>query len=186
MLKLSNSEYMLLSLIRDKKAASGYQLNTVIKNRGYRDWADIGMTSIYNGLKKLENKGLVQSKLITEKSIQGPAAKAFYLTDSGITMLKKETVKGLTETRERDRRFDLALSAIDLLPSKTALDCIKKRKHFLETENSRLTEICNEQKEHISFQGKLLFKHTLNFIQSEITFLNELISNWEKETEYDH
>ncbi len=39
---------------------------------------------------------------------------------------------------------------------------------------------------HISFQGKLLFKHTLNFMQSEISFLNNLISNWDKETEYDH
>ncbi len=55
-----------------------------------------------------------------------------------------------------------------------------------ERENRCLIEICNEQKEHISFQGKLLFKHTLNFIQSEIAFLNNLITNWEKETEYDH
>ncbi len=186
MFDLSNSEYMLLSLIKEKKTVSGYQLNTDIKNRGCREWADIGMTSIYNGLKKLENKGLVQSKLITKKTTQGPAARTFSLTARGLTMLEKETVKGLSETRERDRRFDLALSAINLLPSKAALDCIKKRRSFLEKEHKRLTEIHHEQKKYISFQGKLLFKHTLNFIQSEISFLNELINNWEKETEYDH
>ena len=186
MFKLSNSEYMLLALIREKKTASGYQLNTIIKSRGYRDWADIGMTSIYNGLKKLENKGLVQSKLITQKMTQGPAAKSFSLTDNGETLLKQETIKWLSETRERDHRFDLALSAIDILPSNTALECIKNRKHFLEAENIRLPEICNKQQEYISFQGNLLFKHTLNFIQSEIAFLDELISNWEKETGYDY
>jgi DNA-binding PadR family transcriptional regulator len=111
---------MILSLIWEAKTASGYQLNAIIKNRGYRAWADIGITSIYSTLKKLEQKGLVSSRLTTDKTTQGPAAKEFSLTDNAINLLKEETEKWLSETRERDRRFDLALSMIDLLSTENA------------------------------------------------------------------
>ncbi|UNC90815.1 PadR family transcriptional regulator [Candidatus Contubernalis alkaliaceticus] len=182
MFNLSNTEFMLLSLIRERKAASGYQLNTIIKNRGYRQWADVGMTSIYRGLKKLEQKGLIQGQLTTNKTIQGPAAKEYFLTDEGVNMLKEETGKGLSETRERDRRFDLALSTMDVLSSETALSLFFKRMQFLESEQKRISKVYSGQQQQISFQGALLFKHTLHFIKSEITFLNNLINNWEKET----
>jgi len=182
MFSLSDREFMLLSLIWERKAVSGYQLNAIIKNRGYREWAEIGMTSIYIGLKKLEQKELIQGQLTTNKTIQGPAAKEYSLTDEGANLLKEETGKGLSETRERDRRFDLALSTMDVLSLETALSLIFKRKIFLESEQKRISKVYSGQQHHISFQGALLFKHTLHFIKSEITFLNNLINNWEKET----
>jgi DNA-binding PadR family transcriptional regulator len=169
---------MILSLIWEAKTASGYQLNAIIKNRGYRAWADIGITSIYSTLKKLEQKGLVSSRLTTDKTTQGPAAKEFSLTDNAINLLKEETEKWLSETRERDRRFDLALSMIDLLSTENALVSITKRKAMLETEYTRLSKIYSDQKQVISYTGALLFKHTLQFIHSEISFLEQLISEW--------
>jgi DNA-binding PadR family transcriptional regulator len=172
---------MILSLIWEVKTASGYQLNAIIKNRGYRAWAEIGMTSIYSTLKKLERKGLVISHITTNKTTQGPAAKKFSLTDNALNLLKEETEKWLSETRERDRKFDLALSMIDLISIENALVPIKKRKVFLETEHTRLSNVYNSQKQAISFTGALLFKHTLQFIESEIAFLEQLISECKAE-----
>ena len=185
MFSVSNKEYMILSLLWEKKAASGYQLNTIVKNRGYREWADIGMTSIYTGLKKLEKKDLIQGRFTTNKTTRGPIAKEFYLTDKGIDLLKEETAKGLSETRERDRRFDLALSILDILSSEQGFSLIGKRKVFLESEKIRIANVYKTQ-EGISFKGILLFKHTLQFIQCEITFLTSLLNNWDKETNYDN
>ncbi len=186
MFNLSNTEYTILSLIREVEKASGYRLNTVIENRGYREWADIGMTSIYAALKKLEQKGLVQGKLTTDKATRGPAAKEYNLTAEGTRLLKEETVKGLSQTRERDRRFDLALSTMDLLSSLEALACIKERIAFLIKEQKRLAAIYDNQRYGISFMGALLFKHTLHILQGEIAFLKKLLDNWEKETTDDH
>jgi DNA-binding PadR family transcriptional regulator len=172
--ELSNVEYMLLSLIRESGKASGYGLNAVIADRGYREWADIGMTSIYAGLKKLEQKCLIHGRLTTEKTVQGPAAREFSLTGDGKRLLIEETARGLSETRERDRRFDLAVSAMDVLSPVKARELIQKRKTFLETERERLSAAFAGERARISAQGKLLFKHTLNFIKSEIAFLDDL------------
>jgi DNA-binding PadR family transcriptional regulator len=175
MFALSNVEYMLLSLIRESKKASGYGLNAVIKDRGYREWADIGMTSIYMGLKKLEQKGLIKGRLTTEKTIQGPAAREFSLTGEATRLLVEETARGLSETRERDRRFDLAVSSMDVLSPARARALIQKRKAFLESERERLSAVFAGERDRISAQGILLFTHTLNFMKSEIAFLDDLI-----------
>ena len=178
---LNNNEYMILSLIWETEKASGYQLNTIINNRGYREWADIGMTSIYITLKKLEQKDLVSSHIATEKTTQGPVAKEYSLTDKGRLLLIEETKKGLSETRERDHRFDLGLSMIDILSRITALGLIEKRRIYLRSEQKRLSEIYPGRQQCISYSGALLFRHTLQFIRSEITFLEEIINTWEED-----
>ena len=173
---------MILSLVWEAKTASGYQLNATINNRGYREWADIGMTSIYTTLKRLEQKGLISSRITMHKTTQGPVARDYFLTSNGTLLLKEETEKGLSETRERDRRFDLALSVIDILSLEKALVLIEKRKLYLKSEQKRLSEVYAGQQQNITFNGGLLFRHTLQFIQSEIIFLEELINQWEEIT----
>jgi DNA-binding PadR family transcriptional regulator len=186
MFELSNVEYILLTLIRESGKASGYGLNAVIADRGYREWADIGMTSIYVGLKKLEHKGLIQGRLTTEKTVQGPAAREFSLTGEGKRLLVEETAQGLSGTRERDRRFDLAVSAMDVLSPARAHALIQKRRTFLETERKRLSAVFAGERGRISAQGTLLFKHTLNFMKSEIAFLDDLVDGLGKEAPHDH
>jgi len=176
---------MILSLLWSAKTASGYKLNATIKDRGYREWADIGMTSVYITLKRLEHKGLISSHMTMNKTTQGPVAKDYFLTSNGMMILKEETEKGLSETRERDRRFDLALLVINILPLEKALALIKKRKLYLISEQKRLSELFAGHKQNITFNGALLFRHTLQFIQSEIKFLEELINQW-KEITHDH
>lgn len=182
---INNNEYMLLSLLWQSEQASGYQLNKIIDSRGYRAWADIGMTSIYATLKKLDKKGLIVSHLITDKTTTGPAAKVYALTDDGLHTLREATCTGLSQTRERDRRFDLALSTTDLLPHDQVLDLIDQRKSFLQKEHARLSAVYASQQPHIALTGSLLFQHTLRFIDSELTFLDDFIDQW-KDTAHDH
>jgi DNA-binding PadR family transcriptional regulator len=177
---LNNNEYMILSFVWEFETASGYQINATINNRGYREWADVGMTSIYITLKKLEQKKLLDSHITMNKTTQGPAAREYSITEDGRLLLKEETEKGLSETRERDRRFDLALSMIDILIPEDAFGLMGKRKLYLTSEQKRLSEIYEGQQQSISFSGALLFRHTLQFIRSEISFLEETISKWEE------
>jgi DNA-binding PadR family transcriptional regulator len=60
-MQLTNVEIALLQLIREKKLVSGYEIDALIEERGYRNWAGIGKTSIYNTLKKLKKKSLSRS-----------------------------------------------------------------------------------------------------------------------------
>ena len=78
MRRLTNVEMVLLQIIAEKEGISGYGINQIVKERGYREWADIGMTSIYVGLKKLEDKKLVKFKIHTGKIGKGPVPKIFF------------------------------------------------------------------------------------------------------------
>ena len=178
---LNSNEFMLLSFVWESKKVSGYQMNTMINNRGYRAWAEIGMTSIYKTLKKLEQKGFIISQIHMNKTTQGPAAREYLMTEKGRLLLREETEKGLSETRERDRRFDLALSVIHIMPMEHALSFIEKRKSYLKKEEERLSEIYTAHKQQIFFIGALLFQHTLQFLRSEIQFLEKLIKDWGKD-----
>jgi DNA-binding PadR family transcriptional regulator len=180
MFEISNAEYMLCALIREGGKASGYRLNTVIRERGYREWADIGMTSIYGGLKKLECKGLISGQRVRRKTTQGPAAVEYGLTVEGARLLKEETEKGLSGTRERDRRFDLALSAIDVVSRDKSRALIGKRKAFLESEYERMKVIFAGERARVSAAGILLFGHTFHLLKSEIAYLEGLMREWGK------
>ena len=78
---LAGAEFALLQIIEEKQPVSGYEINKLIEDRGYRQWTDIGTTSIYVGLEKLSRKGLTSVYLDTGKKGKGPAPKKYRLTE---------------------------------------------------------------------------------------------------------
>lgn len=176
--QLSNVEFALLQLISENGELSGYEINKLIEERGYREWADIGETSIYTGLDKLEKKKLAEFYIYADKQGRGPLPKKFKLTDRGKETLKNEILEALSTTRERDRRFDLALASIPLLTPEEAILALNKRKEFLANESERLKNKFESQGgKNLPFYVKALFKHPLVFIDTEIAFISELISS---------
>ena len=175
--QLSNVEFALLQLITENGELSGYEINKLIDQRGYREWADIGETSIYSGLDKLNKKELVEFYVYADKQGRGPLPKKFKLTGKGREILKNEVLEALSTTRERDRRFDLALASIPLLTPEEAILALDKRKEFLASESERLkNKLGSQGGENLPFHVKALFKHPLVFIGTEIEFVDELLS----------
>lgn len=68
--KINNVELTLLEIIREKSNTSGYEIRKIIEERGYREWANIGKTSIYVGIKKLKEKSLITLKTIEKKKVK--------------------------------------------------------------------------------------------------------------------
>ena len=77
---MTNAELAILSLVAEGPC-HGYQIEHVIQERGMREWTELGFSSIYYLLKKLEAKGLVAGGL--EEAERGPARKVYTLTDAG-------------------------------------------------------------------------------------------------------
>jgi len=174
--QISNVEFVLLQIISQAEEISGYEIGKLVEEREYRVWADIGTTSIYTGLEKLRRKRLVTSHLDVAKRGKGPLPKKFRLTRKGHHTLEKEIEHGLSSTRERDRRFDLALAAIRLLPPQTVINALRKRKQFLR-------EVAKHVNEHFKSLGgedlpvniKGLFKHSIHLIRHELEFVDTLL-----------
>jgi len=78
---MTNAELAILSLIIEQPR-HGYNLEQVIEERGMRNWTEIGFSSIYYILRKLEKAGLIESH--TEPSEgKGPGRKVYQVTSAG-------------------------------------------------------------------------------------------------------
>ena len=174
---ISNVEFALLQLIAENGELSGYMISQLIEERGYREWADIGETSIYTGLEKLHKKELVEFYLDIEKQGKGPLPKKFTLTAQGKVLLKEEILAALAATRERDQRFDIALAAILFVKPADALQALELRKLFLASEMQRIDNKFNQQ-DGLAFPKhvQILFKHPIILIKAELGFVDEVIN----------
>ena len=174
---LSNVEFVLLQLISEQVELSGYMISRLIEERGFREWADIGETSIYSGLEKLHKKEFVEFYVDTDKQGKGPLPKKFSLTDNGKAILKEEILDALSATRERDPRFDIALAAIRNVDATDALQALEKRKLFLTAEMERIKDKFFQQA-GFAFPKyvQILFKHPIILIEAELGFMDEIIN----------
>lgn len=182
MLAISNVELMLLQIIYQQKDICGYQINKLVKERDYLEWADIGTTSVYTGLEKLRKKRLVHLRIDEEKRGKGPLPKKFRLTGKGKNVLKDELLKALSYTRERDKKFDLAFSAIGVLRPAEVKGALETRKHFLLNIAQKLKEkLKSLGGDKLPINIKALFKHSLHLIKSEVKFVDNLITDLTKD-----
>jgi DNA-binding PadR family transcriptional regulator len=177
-MEITNVELMLLQIICEQKTVSGYEINQLIKERGYREWGDIGTTSIYVGLKKLSDKQLVNSYIDTTKQGKGPMPRKFEVTDNGVKLLKQNTLESLSSSRERDNRFDLALAGIPFLTTEEVWAALQKRKGFL-SEVAKNINIKFESQggRRLPVHVQALFRHPLVLIKNEIEFMDILIKD---------
>ena len=77
---MTNAELAVLGLVAERPR-HGYEIDQVIKERGMRDWTDVGFSTIYYLLKNLERDGLIEGRL--EEPERGPARRVFHLTSGG-------------------------------------------------------------------------------------------------------
>ncbi len=80
---LTNVDAVLLWILLEQGPTSGFKIDRVLEVRGYRDWAHIGKTSVYLGLKRLEEKGLIRSKRDTKKTGCGPKPQLYRVSPEG-------------------------------------------------------------------------------------------------------
>ncbi|MBB6669363.1 PadR family transcriptional regulator [Cohnella nanjingensis] len=175
--QLSNVEFMLLQLITECNQASGYDIHKLIDQRGYRDWANIGTTSIYTGLKKLNDKGLIKSEDSGEKSGKGPMPIRFTMTEVGMTTLRNEIIANLSSSRERNYRFDLGLAALPFVEKGEAIEALRLRLDFLGEALKNIRRKYDSQGGiRLPLYVRALFLHPMTLIESEQAYVANLIN----------
>lgn len=175
MAKLSNAEFMLLQIICERGELSGYEIDRLVKERGYREWANIGTTSIYIGLEKLKNKNLVDFYIDGKKQGRGPLPKKFKVNDEGKKVLKQEILKGLLSSRGLDR-FYLAFAATPFLTAGEVIKALQGRKQSLAEDAAKIKKIFAAQGgKKLPLNVRILFEHPLFLIKNETEFTDNLI-----------
>ena len=119
-----------------EKEAHGYELRRRIHDRGFRYWADLGRTSIYNAIAKLERAGLLE---VRAEVGGGPSRKVYRLTAEGLTLLRRDAIRRLLRPAHPRSQIDLGIYALPLL-GEGGLDVLEDTIKYLESRAAFLEE----------------------------------------------
>jgi PadR family transcriptional regulator PadR len=183
--ELNHRAFVILSLVSETPSHA-YSINQRIDERGMRDWTEIGTSSIYNIINKLEEDKLVESYT---KEVDNRIRKIYRITDFGFVILKNKVYKVISEFKgRRDPDYDIALSMYPLLSKE---ELIKAFRNSLEIIKNDI-EILNK-KEKISRQQsmtqwgmyplniKVLFVRPIKMMETHIEFINWMLEKIEEE-----
>jgi len=133
---LTDSELLVLGLVAEMPR-HGYELEQVIEQRGMREWTQIGFSSIYFVLGKLEKRGLVAAK----KPAGAKAKKTFSLRAAGKKALTARTIAALANFRPTYSSVLLGMLHWSVLERDAALEALSARSAAVEAELAHIRGI---------------------------------------------
>jgi DNA-binding PadR family transcriptional regulator len=170
---MTNAELAILGLIIEQPM-HGYQIEQIIDTRGMREWTDIGFSSIYYILKKLEERGLVTSQL-EQADGRGPARKVLYPTDTGREEWYHRSLDTLREPALLPAPFLLGLSGYPAYDPAEARSALRNYLTKLEVRRTHLLERAEAQRPlppHVT----AMFSYSQAMIEAEIAWLKQFIA----------
>jgi len=136
MKELTDAELLVLGLVAEMPR-HGYELEQVIEQRGMREWTQIGFSSIYFVLGKLDKMGLVTAN----QPAEAKAKKTYTVTDAGHGALRTQTVAALQSFRPTYSSVLLGMLHWPVLDRGAALGALQARGESVEAECARLRHI---------------------------------------------
>lgn len=172
---MTNAELAIMSLIAEKPR-HGYEIEVVIEERGMREWTEIGFSSIYYLLKKLENEGLLEGHMHAAE--RGPARKVYQLTSSGREMLRAGVLESLSVPRRCYRQLQLGLANFTGVTREEALDSLDKYGQALLARLAYVQERWESQRP-LPYFVDAMFEHSIAMIEAEWQWLESFIQQVE-------
>jgi DNA-binding PadR family transcriptional regulator len=171
--KISDLEAAVLGLLYEEPQY-GYQLEKTIEGWGMRNWTQIGFSSIYYVLKKLERKELVTSKL---EAVEGkPSRKVFTITPLGRETMKVKVRYLLSWNTKLINPFDLGLSYLDYLKPAEVISCLE---NYLESARGRIkfleSAVKTQEQLNTPYHVVALFSRPLVQLKTEMGWVEEFI-----------
>jgi DNA-binding PadR family transcriptional regulator len=174
---LSNAELSLLSLLQEQPLHA-YEIEQVIEERNIRYWTDLGFSSIYRILSKLESEGLLESQLRPPEG-RGPARNVFHITAIGKKIWKQAALNTLAHPIRQYSSFLLGLDNLGELPSDEALQSIGNYLSDQKSLHDQLTKMVAAHPLREDFFIEVFFDYILNQLTSEINWLQDLCNKLE-------
>ncbi|NMB54620.1 MAG: PadR family transcriptional regulator [Leptolinea sp.] len=175
---LSNLEFAILSLVAEKPV-HGYQLEQLIIKRGMRSWTDIGFSSIYHVLRKLQGSNVLTCQ--NETPGDRPTRKRYSITPAGLALLHDETLLRLSAPQLCTGDFDLALGCLPLLTKEETNTALMANRERLV---NQIKVVEQEKEKQASFTPPhvaTLFDHTLYEMRSELNWISHFLRSKEIE-----
>ncbi|MCB9820052.1 helix-turn-helix transcriptional regulator [Candidatus Nomurabacteria bacterium] len=165
-MKLSLSEQLILGILSEQ-ARHGYDIEKVITDRGMRKWTDVGFSSIYYVLERLEAKGLA-----TSSDTQGKQKKQYSITDTGVSALKGEAKKLIAERKPANTHFMTGLATSQLIEDTELNKTLEQRKATLASD-LKVLEGKASSVERMPRSARQLFNLSEVLLKAELNWVNK-------------
>jgi DNA-binding PadR family transcriptional regulator len=178
---MTNGELAILSLVAEEPR-HGYQIEQVIQDRGMREWTEIGFSSIYYLLKKLEQQGLIEGEL--QEVERGPARKVYHITPAGGEALRVAVRAALSEPQPCYPPLQLGLANLPCIPIGEAIMALHQYRAAL---SARLDHIRSRWKSQhpLPYFVDAMFQHSTALIEAELSWIDDFIRNMNGEARSD-
>jgi DNA-binding PadR family transcriptional regulator len=170
---MTNAELAILSLIAEKPR-HGYEIEQVIEERGMREWTEVGFSSIYYILKKLERAGLVHGRL-EQQAGRGPARKVYAVTESGRAVWHKAAVEALSTPQRRNTPFQLGLANLPGLTTGESITAVRQYRERLIQQREHVHGRTQETGQAGPLHVKAMFDLSLTLIEAELVWIEGFI-----------
>jgi PadR family transcriptional regulator, regulatory protein PadR len=170
---LTNMELATLGLLAEGEK-HGYQIEQLIEQRGMREWTEIGFSSIYYTLNKMEAEKWLESE--KQDSNQRPARKVYRLSRLGWQVYHDGVRDYLSAPRPRSGDFDLALGNILVLTQDEKREALSHYRDelVLRIKNVR-RKFTEELEERLAPHIKALFEHSLVKLEAELGWVEKFM-----------
>lgn len=171
---LTNAELAVLGLIVEMPR-HGYEVECCIKERGIRDWTEIGFSSIYYILNKLETAGWLHGQRRNDEI--KPSRKVYAITDLGRAAIRQAVRIRLISPRPHSADFDLALAnmaVLDAQESRSALE--ERRRNIKSVYDNVLSKWKCDGGDALPLHVRALFEHSLAILHTELAWLDGFIA----------
>jgi len=177
---VTNNELAILGLVAEQPK-HGYQIEQDIESRGMRNWTEIGFSSIYHILNKLQGAGWIAGTVTTGQEGPGrggPARNVFRLTEAGADALREAVHQRLAQPRPRSADFDLGLGNLPILSSPAARAAISAHRDDLHARRRQVQAKWTSDRQadaHLPSHAEALFERSLALIDAEITWVEKYL-----------
>ena len=177
---MTNAELAVLSLIVECPR-HGYEIENVIEVRGMREWTEIGFSSIYYLLKKLERQGWIEAHLEPAAG-RGPTRTVYQATPAGAGAFRAGVLEALSMPRRAYPSLVLGLACLPGVPHGRAVDALRRYRDAL---SERLTHVGGRQdvQQPLPYFVVATFEYSLAMLRAELAWIEEFIQQMEGRNE---
>lgn len=166
MVELTPAELTVLGLVIERPQ-HGYDLQQVIERRGIRQWTDIGFSSIYYLLAKLEQRGLLH---VPEAPAAAKSRRIFHPTAEGCRVAVRNALAFIAEARPTPHPLLVGVANLSMLTAQQYEQALRTRLAQLE---ARIAAVQAAQQAEVPLPraAREVFSYSLSLMDAERQWL---------------
>ena len=174
---MTDAELAILSIVAEGPI-HGHDIQTVVAQRGLRAWTNIGVSSMYYVLEKLERQGLIESQ--ASRDGENAARRRYRITPAGFGVLQTAVADLISTPREIANGFELGLANLHVLRAaqiRTAFIAYRQELMSRLAQARERGRVLHESK--APFNVDALQGHHIAMLEAELDWIKEFIEQWE-------